>query len=171
VEDSGLPVIITYPNSDAGGRAITDHIEEFRDRYPAATVRINLGTKLYLGLLRHAAVLVGNSSSGIIEAGSFGLPVVNVGERQQGRLRGPNVIDVATERVAILEGIRKALDPNFREDLASKPNPYDSGEASQTIVRVLKEVELGQRLLQKRLPDLPYDLVNQAITVGASDGI
>lgn len=166
VEDTGLPVVITYPNSDAGGRAIIEYIERFKDRYPGATIRVNLGTKLYLGLLRHISVLVGNSSSGIIEAGSFGLPVVNVGDRQKGRVRGPNVIDVATDQTDILDGIHKALDPSFRRYVASQPNPYDSGEASKNIVRVLKEVKLGQELLQKRLPDLPQKTVHSMRNAG-----
>lgn len=170
VEDSGLPAVITYPNSDTGGRAIIDYIQAFQARYPRATARVNLGTRLYLGLMKHAAALVGNSSSGIIEAASFGVPVVNVGERQQGRVRGANVIDVVTERAAISEGIQRALDPVFRKEVAGMQNPYGRGEASEHIVRVLKEVELGQRLLQKRLANLPEELEDKVTMAGTLDG-
>ena len=166
VAESGLPAVITYPNSDMGGRAIIEDIQAFEAQYTKAKVRVNLGTRLYLGLLRYSAAMVGNSSSGIIEAASFGLPVVNVGERQQGRLRGSNVVDVPTDKDAILQAIQQVLEPGFRQKIAGLPNPYDRGESSQHIVRVLKETELGRRLLQKRLPDLPAQLAMQPETAG-----
>jgi GDP/UDP-N,N'-diacetylbacillosamine 2-epimerase (hydrolysing) len=158
LEDSGLPVVITYPNADKGGRAIIQQVEALRARLPRVQARANLGNRMYLGLLSYAAALVGNSSSGIIEAASLRVPVVNVGARQQGRLRPGNVIDVPGERGAILAGIRRALDPSFRQMVGGLSNPYDRGKASEIILRVIKEVELGQRLLQKRLVDLPSTL-------------
>ena len=153
VEASGLPVVITYPNADMGGREIIRLVEAFQARYSRAQVRVNLGSRLYLGLLRHVAALVGNSSSGIIEAASFGQPVVNVGDRQRGRLRSANVIDVAAKRDAIVAGIEQAMDPGFKKNAAECANPYDHGKASDTILSVLKEVELGPRLIQKRFMD------------------
>jgi UDP-N-acetylglucosamine 2-epimerase len=97
--------------------------------------------------------MIGNSSSGLIEAPSFGLPVVNVGDRQRGRLRAANVIDVGHDREAIAEAIRRALDPSFRGGLAGLVNPYGDGQAAPRIARVLREVELGPRLVRKRFAD------------------
>jgi UDP-N-acetylglucosamine 2-epimerase (non-hydrolysing)/GDP/UDP-N,N'-diacetylbacillosamine 2-epimerase (hydrolysing) len=112
-----------------------------------------LGEEGYCSLLREADAMVGNSSSGLIEAPSFRLPVVNVGIRQRGRLRAANVIDVGSGRADILEGIRRALDPAFRRGLADLVNPLGDGRAAPRIARVLAEVELGSRLIQKRLVD------------------
>ncbi len=142
--------VVTYPNADTAGRTIIRRLEEVAARDRHVRLVRNLGDRLYLSLLRHADAMVGNSSSGLIEAPSFGLPVVNVGSRQQGRLRGPNVIDVPPERDAILRGIEAALAPGLRARLAGAPNPYGDGHASGRIVRVLREVELGARLVQKR---------------------
>lgn len=145
--------VITAPNADTTGRAILRQLEEFAARCPRARLVRNLGDRLYLSLLRHADVMVGNSSSGLIEAPSFGLPVVNIGNRQRGRLRGPNVIDVGYGRDEILCGIEAALVPEFRERLSGLPNPYGDGRAASRIVRVLCEVPLDARLIQKGFAD------------------
>ncbi len=142
--------IITYPNADTAGQTIIWQVEEFTSRCPRARLARNLGDQLYLSLLRHADLMIGNSSSGIIEAPSFGLPVVNIGNRQRGRLRGPNVIDVGYARDLILRGIETALAPGFRERLCGLPNPYGDGHAAPRIVRVLREIPLDARLVQKR---------------------
>ena len=150
VAASGLSAVFTYPNADPGGNAIRALIDDFvRERDDARAVA-SLGSDAYFALMRRASAMVGNSSSGIIEAPSFGLPVVNVGIRQQGRLRARNVIDVADDSASILDGIRRALSPEFRASLAGLENPYGDGGASERIVRRLEQVELGPRLLQKR---------------------
>ena len=97
--------------------------------------------------------MVGNSSSAIIEAPTFALPAVNIGERQRGRLRAANVIDVGHDRAAIRGAIERALDPAFRRSLAGLVNPYGDGNAAPRIARVLREVELGPRLVRKRFVD------------------
>ena len=149
------PVIFTMPNADTGGRAITPMLEEFAMGRPHTWVVSNLGTKMYFSLMAQAAAMVGNSSSGIIEAPSFGLPVVNIGNRQRGRTRAPNVIDVGYQRGEIAEGITKALTPEFRAGLAGLTNPYGDGHASDVIVQHLKEVPLDQRLITKRFTLVP----------------
>lgn len=141
--------VITYPNADTAGQTIIRQVEEFASHCPRARLARNLGDQLYLSLLRHADLMIGNSSSGIIEAPSFGLPVVNIGNRQRGRLRGPNVIDVGYARDLILRGIETALAPGFRERLRRLPNPYGDGRAVPRIVRILREVPLDSRLIQK----------------------
>lgn len=143
-------LVMTYPNADTAGQTVMRRIEEFAARRPRVRLARSLGDRLYLSLLSHADVMVGNSSSGLIEAPSFGLPAVNVGNRQRGRLRGPNVIDVACARDEILRGIETALMPGFRERLKGLPNPYGDGQAARQIVRVLREVPLDARLIQKR---------------------
>jgi UDP-N-acetylglucosamine 2-epimerase (non-hydrolysing)/GDP/UDP-N,N'-diacetylbacillosamine 2-epimerase (hydrolysing) len=152
---SGRPVVFTMPNADTGGLAIRERIERFVQSEPAAQAVENLGTEGYFSLLALCAAMVGNSSSGLLEAPSFGLPAVNVGTRQQGRVRGANVIDVGCTRDGIARGLAKALDPAFRESLRGKENPYGDGRAAERIVARLGEVHLDRRLLMKRFYDSP----------------
>lgn len=104
--------------------------------------------------MRYARAMAGNSSSGIIEAPSFELPVVNIGSRQQSRLMAANVINVPCQSPEIEAGIIKALDPNFKESLKGLINPYGNGQASRKIVEVLKKCKLGPRLLLKKFKNI-----------------
>lgn len=136
-------VIFTYPNADTMGRYIIKEIETFRKgRYDRVFVEPNLGQKGYLSLLGLADAMVGNSSSGLIEAPSFNLPVVNIGNRQKGRVRGSNVLDVGYSADEIIDGINRALEGEFRKCLVDAKNPYGDGRAAQRIIRVLKTVEM-----------------------------
>ena len=146
-------VVVTYPNADTAHRTIIDALEGFARRCPHVRLVPSLGDRAYVSLLEHAAAMVGNSSSGLIEAPSFGLPVVNIGSRQRGRLRGANVIDVGYDRDEILRGIEAALAPGFRERLRDAPNPYGDGHAAPRIVEILRRVPLDARLIQKRSID------------------
>ena len=102
--------------------------------------------------MKVANVMVGNSSSGLIDAPSFGLPVINVGIRQEGRERGKNVTDVGHKKQEILKGIEKALSDNeFLKEVRKRENPYGDGKASQRIVEVLSKVDITPRLLQKKI--------------------
>lgn len=150
-----LPVVFTAPNADTNGRVITRMLEEFLDRSPTAQMVKNFGTQGYFSLMKYSAAMVGNSSSGIIEALSFGLPVVNIGTRQQGRMRGKNVIDVGYGRDEIIEGIKKAIASEFRDNLCGLPNPYGDGHASARIVNHFKGVSLDHSLIKKRFVDMP----------------
>jgi UDP-hydrolysing UDP-N-acetyl-D-glucosamine 2-epimerase len=154
LDDAGLPVVFTLPNADTGGRIIQRMIAEYIGDRPSAWLVDNLGTQAYFSLMAVAAAMVGNSSSGIIETPSFGLPVVNIGTRQAGRVRGANVIDVDYKRAAILQGIRQAVRPEFRESLRQMENPYGYGRASDIIVERLKTVPLDDNLIIKRFYDL-----------------
>ncbi|MBI3986477.1 MAG: UDP-N-acetylglucosamine 2-epimerase (hydrolyzing), partial [Lentisphaerae bacterium] len=111
------PVIFTHPNADTGGRVIFRLMEEFAKRNRLAHILPNLGTPDYFSLMNGAAAMVGNSSSGFVEAPSFRLPVVNVGDRQEGRLAAANVITVESSRDAIAAALSKALSPEFRASL------------------------------------------------------
>jgi UDP-N-acetylglucosamine 2-epimerase (non-hydrolysing) len=152
---SAMPIVITAPNADTGGRVTKKLMEDFVQSYPLAQMIANLGTEAYWSLMRQAVAMVGNSSSGLIEAPSFGLPVVNIGTRQQGRGRAENVIDVGYGSEEILQGIRKAVLPGFRAHLVGKPNPYGSGSASDVIVKKLQAVSLDLKLIQKSFVDMP----------------
>ena len=102
-----------------------------------------------------AAAKVGNSSRGVLEAPSFGLPVMNIDTRQQGRIRARNVIDVGYGRDAIVKGIGKAINPEFRASLQKMSNPFGDGQAAGRIVEKLRSVRLGTELVHKRFYDLP----------------
>jgi len=144
-----VPVII-YPNSDAGGKLIIDEIESHLVRERAHVFR-SLPRSDYLGFMAAADVMIGNSSSGIIEAPSFDLPVVNIGPRQDERERSENTLDVSHETAEIANGIETALTDDFCERVAAAENPYDRGGAAQNICDRLATIELGEGLLRKRL--------------------
>ncbi|MFZ2492705.1 MAG: UDP-N-acetylglucosamine 2-epimerase [Thermoanaerobaculia bacterium] len=148
------PTVITYPNADTRGRVILEQIEAYARGRPNVLAVKDLGTEVYFSLMAGSAAMVGNSSSGIIEAASFSLPVVNIGERQLGRIRGKNVIDVPCESVAIVEAVRRALTQDFRASLADLENPYGRGGASEAIVETIRDVALDRRLLFKRFFDV-----------------
>jgi UDP-hydrolysing UDP-N-acetyl-D-glucosamine 2-epimerase len=148
-------LVISYPGADTAHRAVVERWTALAAARPGTRLAPSLGEDVYCSLLREADAMVGNSSSGIIEAASFGLPVVNVGSRQQGRLRGENVIDVGHGRDEIATAISRALDPAFRRGLVGMRNPYGDGAAAPRIVRILREIELGPRLARKRFVDLP----------------
>ncbi|MDT4969344.1 MAG: hypothetical protein QOJ64_4081 [Acidobacteriota bacterium] len=153
---SGMPVVFTLPNADTGGRIIARAIREYVGTHTSAWLVDNFGTEAYFSLMAIAAAMVGNSSSGIVEAASFKLPVVNIGIRQQGRTRGANVIDVDYSHVDILEGIKSACSEEFRAGLFQLSNPYGDGAAADKIITRLKEVALTQPLLIKRFCDADF---------------
>lgn len=148
------PIVFTFPNADARGGLILDMIRQFVSRRPRARIVDNLGTRAYFGMMNQAAAMVGNSSSGIIEAASFRLPVVNVGDRQRGRYHERNVIDVGCSRERILEAINTALSPSFCGSLTDLTNPYGDGHAAERIVNRLRTVPLDERLMWKKFHDL-----------------
>jgi UDP-N-acetylglucosamine 2-epimerase (non-hydrolysing)/GDP/UDP-N,N'-diacetylbacillosamine 2-epimerase (hydrolysing) len=147
------PVVFTFPGADTGSRTIIEAARRYVAEAPDAQLTVSLGTRGYLSLLSHAAAMVGNSSSGILEAASFRLPVVNIGTRQQGRVRGKNVLDVGYTRAEIAAAMRTAVSREFRTSLADLVNPYGDGRAAERIVDRLRSVELGDALLRKRFHD------------------
>jgi len=149
LDEVGRYCVWILPNNDAGGHQIRELIES--QSRTANSVFVNLERRDFLGLMEASAYIVGNSSSGILEAPSLGVPTVNVGRRQLGRLRGANVIDVEPKRQSIVEGINLAVDPSFRQRCLKAHNPYGDGRASIRIMDVLESVPVDQRLLVKRL--------------------
>ncbi len=150
-----LPIVFTLPNADPGGRLITQRIRNFAAAHENAHILDNLGTQAYFSIMRLARAMVGNSSSGIIEAASFTLPVVNVGRRQQGRIHGANVINVSDDEraAAIEEAIGQAVSPAFRSSLDGLQNPYGTGNAAAAIVARLRDVPIDSTLVSKRFFD------------------
>ncbi len=151
------PVIFTLPNADTNAREIIRMITDFIGRKKHRWKLDNLGTRGYFSLMALSAAMVGNSSSGIVEAPSFELPVVNIGRRQQGRTRSANIIDVGYGQAEISAAISKAVSPEFRKKLQGMKNPYRSGNASKKIVERLKEVQLNEKLIIKRFHDVDID--------------
>jgi UDP-hydrolysing UDP-N-acetyl-D-glucosamine 2-epimerase len=153
----GVQTILTYPNNDAGGQAITERLDIFGSaQIPNTQVCRSLGRHLYHGVLALArdpslrVTCVGNSSSGIKETPAFGCPTVNIGSRQDGRLRGVNVIDADYDVDSIYTSIRQCLyDDDFRELSQKAENPYWLGDAGHKIADVLATVPLGQRIVRK----------------------
>ena len=105
----------------------------------------------FISLMSVAELMVGNSSAGIREAPSFKLSVVNIGNRQQGRERAKNVIDVPHEKDKIIKGIKKGLSKKFKESIKTLKNPYGEGDSAKKIVDVLETVELDNNLIQKMI--------------------
>ena len=151
-------IFFCYPNADAGSRALIDRAKVFISRRGHGKIFTNLDPVTYLSLLRQVDMLVGNSSSGIMESASFLLPTVNVGLRQQGRERARNVLDADAHPRAILEAVNTARTPEFRQSLVGIVNPYGEGFASETIVRVLTSIPLSQELLMKRHSAIPVSV-------------
>lgn len=155
----GVQVVITYPNNDAGGLAIIAALDEFgRQGYPGIQVHRSLGRHLYHGVLalaRDSAVriaCVGNSSSGIKETPAFGCPTVNIGSRQEGRLRGENVIDVGYDAAELVTMVNRCLyEDAFRRVARNTSNPYYLGDAGKKISTVLASVPLDQVLIRKKM--------------------
>ena len=163
IESIGLPAVITMPNADPGGQTIRTVIRERAAKNSLLQPVESVGTESYFSLMALAATMVGNSSSGMIESASFELPVVNVGLRQQGRVRGRNVIDVAVTAEAIRAGVNEALTPRFRAGLKGLKNPYENGGAAGVIVGRLQVVDLGPSLILKRFADaVPVEAVKHA---------
>jgi len=148
-------LVFTSPGADAGHRHIVDRLHDFVRTHRNAKFFASLGWQRYYSLMALADVIVGNSSSGIWEAPSFALPVVNVGQRQQGRTRAGNVIEAGFDTNSISKGIKRALEPKFRASLRGMRNPYGDGHASGRIVSALKRVSIDHRLLQKCFQNIP----------------
>lgn len=150
LKEFSQPKIIIYPNNDAGSAFIREGLENNR----SGRVRMfsNLKREDYLGFMKHCACLVGNSSSGLIEAPIFRTPAVNIGRRQAQRIRGNNVIDAPFERASLVQAIRKALSPEFRTWLQSVcTSPYGDGHSSEKILDLLLSTPITEDLVVKHL--------------------
>lgn len=148
------PIVFSFPNADTGHQIIIDRAKHFCASRPNATLFTNLGPIRYWSLLHQAELMIGNSSSGIMETPSLALPCINVGLRQKGRERARNIIDVPAQTAAILTGIEKAQSMAFKESLIGMENPYGDGQATRRIVETLTTCPLGSALLIKKAEPL-----------------
>jgi UDP-hydrolysing UDP-N-acetyl-D-glucosamine 2-epimerase len=139
-------LIFTGVNQDISGGLLQEMIEAFADSHDNAVVVPTLGSRAYFSALSHVDLVIGNSSSGLYEAPSFGIPTVNIGDRQKGRLRAASVIDCAPDRAAIGAAIELALTRNCE----GTSNPYGDGHASERIVSALKNIGDPAALLKKK---------------------
>ncbi len=145
-------LLLVYPNADAGSHALIERTQALAATRPQTYLFVNLDAVTYWSLLGQVDAIVGNSSSGIMEAASFALPAVNIGMRQQGRERARNILDVPADTGAILDAIERALSPAFRAGLRGMVNPYGDGTAATTIVEVLATVPLEGLLIKQPVP-------------------
>jgi UDP-hydrolysing UDP-N-acetyl-D-glucosamine 2-epimerase len=151
IKELKMQTVIIYPNNDLGSHDIIEEIERCRG-LPFIRIFPNLPHLEYISLLKYANVLIGNSSSGIIEASSLKLPVVNIGSRNVGREHADNVIFASTPKKDIKGAIETALyDKNFEGKVERCTNPYGDGKTSEKIVKVLSTIKIDEKLLQKKI--------------------
>lgn len=145
-------MIFVYPNSDAGSRSLIERTQNFAARADNIRVFVNLDAVTYWSLLGNVDMLVGNSSSGIMESASYTLPTVNIGMRQMGREKARNILDAEASRDSILGAIRQAKSENFRSSLKHMTNPYGNGYAAEMIAETLASVPLERLLVKQPTP-------------------
>lgn len=151
-------LVITYPNADTCGRGLLSAIEKYRHLNPERVfVTSSLGQLRYLSLMKYCDAVIGNSSSGLIEAPSFKVPTVNIGNRQKGRVAGATVIHADDTFDGISEALRMATSREFIEVCRDSTNPYGNGEASEKIVSVLSTIDTSA-LISKSFLDIEYSL-------------
>lgn len=140
--------LLTMPNADTGGLAVREAIAEIQPDFPNLIAVENLGAT-YLTAMKHAELMVGNSSSGIIEAASFNLPVINIGNRQQGRAQSGNVINCGTSQIEIEEAISLAATKHAKDIARATTNIYGNGDAAKKIVKILTKLPFSADLYKK----------------------
>lgn len=142
--------VISYPNADLHNQKLIDMLLLFHKKYSDKVyLTKSLGQLNYLSMLKNCELVIGNSSSGIIEAPSFNKPTINIGTRQSGRIKGGTVIDCDETKISIKNAILKGLSENFKKKCISEVNPYGSGEASIKILDILNKTQLDNILTKK----------------------
>lgn len=148
-------IIFTMSNADTHGRIINKMITQYSEKNPDRTkVFTSLGSIGYLSCLQYVDVVVGNSSSGIIEVPSFGIPTVDIGDRQKGRLKPDSVINCLVEEKSIIKAIKKAFSQRFKDKCKQIKNPYGDGHTCLRIIKQLKKVDFNPEMLKKGFYDL-----------------
>ena len=150
VKDDKTFFLFTKPNADNEGRELISMIDEYVKNNPKNAFAVtSLGQKNYLSVLKIVDLVVGNSSSGLIEVPSFNIPTINIGERQRGRIKSKSIIDCDVNHESILSAIKKAFDNEFRLELKNIKNPYGNSNASHRILEVIKRTNLNSLLKKK----------------------
>lgn len=144
-------MIITYPNSDNGGDYIIKKIEQFAKKNTDVHLFKNLGVLRYLSVMKLCGAVIGNSSSALVEAPYLKIPVVNIGNRQKGRLMADNIISCSNKYEDIITAINKSLSNKFRETVKNTKSLYGDGNTSEEIVKILENIQIDEKLLKKKL--------------------
>lgn len=153
-----IQFIVTKSNADQGGAKINELLDKANEEISNLHVFFSLGVVRYLSLMKHAQFVLGNSSSGIIETPAFGIPSVNIGDRQRGRLQAESIINCEDDAQSIIEAIQKALNEEFREKCRQVVNPYGDGHAAERIAKKAVEVVLKENIdLKKKFFDIRGD--------------
>lgn len=153
-DNKDLRIIFTMPNSDNGSDVIVEAINEFVQNNKDRAVDFkSLGLKRYLSVMKEVGAVVGNSSSGIVEVPSFGVPTLNIGDRQKGRLAAESVVNCATDRESIQDGLNKVLSPDFQDFCKTVDNPYGKENTAGEIFKVISSYPLDN-IIQKHFYDL-----------------
>ena len=153
-EFTDMKFVFTGANADVGGEIINQMVKSFADTHENCIWYASLGIRRYLSLLKRSVMIIGNSSSGIVEAPCFGIPTVNIGGRQRGRLAADSVIHCEAKKNAIIEAMKKGRSAQFCKIAANVVNPYGSGETSKGIVKEIKNYLNGDKKISKKFYDL-----------------
>ncbi len=143
-------IVFCFPNADAGSHKIMQKTNVFCQNHANAQIHTNLPAQSYWGLLKKANLMLGNSSSGIMETPSLKLPTINIGIRQKGREQARNIIDVSADKIDITLAIEKTLSQKFLLSLQNLVNPYGDGFAAEKITSVLSQLEINKKLIFKQ---------------------
>lgn len=156
-QNKDMLYIITKANADAGGRQINLMMEEYAEHRDNIQVFDSLGMIKYLSVVKYSEMVIGNSSSGLVEVPSFRIPTVNIGDRQKGRIRAESVIDCDEDTESIVRAIKKARTPEFRKQCSQVKNPYEGVRTSDTIVEIIKEKLFDKKVeIKKKFYDITY---------------
>ena len=153
-----IQFLFTKSNSDASGRIINEIFARFVKNNSNMRLYDSLGTRKYLSAIKYAAFVLGNSSSGIMEVPSFGIPTINIGDRQRGRLIAGSIIDCSPDKISIVKAIDKALEEEFRNYCKNCKNPYEGTDSSESIVKIIKKFVKGEKIdLKKKFYNIEFN--------------
>ena len=150
-----MQFIFTKANADTNGRIINKILEDYYEKHENFYLFSSLGMLRYLSAIKYAKFVIGNSSSGLVEAPSYKIPTINIGDRQKGRLMASSVICCEPTQASIEKAVEKALSPEFRKTAAKTLNPYGDGKTSKKIVKIIKEIFSKPIDLKKKFYDIP----------------
>lgn len=156
-----MKFVFTKANADAGGRKINEMIDAFVDEHDNCAAFASLGIRRYINLLRFSEGIIGNSSSGIVEAPAIGIPTVNIGNRQKGRLQADSILNCAPKKDEIIKAVKESQSEEFRERARHTVNPYGDGSTSERIVQTITEYLYQDKIhLEKKFYDVDFNITN-----------
>ncbi len=155
-----MQFVFSKANADAGGRKINEMIDAFVAEHDNCAAFASLGIRRYVNLLRFSEGMIGNSSSGIIEAPAIGIPTVNIGNRQKGRLQAASILNCVPEKNEIIQAVRRSQTKEFKEQARNTENPYGDGNVSEKIVQTITEYLYEDRIcLEKKFYDVAFNVL------------